>query len=92
MIKLVRWIKLEVSDPPIYDGINGLDGFLQKMKSCIVKDYQMDVLDTTLKGTTARWWETRNDDIHDWGTTQLALMLRFKLSKHVNRVAEIYMG
>ena len=62
------------------------------MESSVQEEYRMDVLDTTLKGTPTRWWETHKDDFPDSDTTQLTMMIRFKPSLHENMVKEFYMG
>ena len=56
MVKSVHWIGIEVHDSPWYDKTNNLDWFLKQMDS-ITKEYCMDVLDITLKGTLVKWWE-----------------------------------
>ena len=80
MIKSIRWIGVEVKNPPIYDVTNGLDNFLHKMESLVVDKYQMEFMDIVLRGTSIRWWVTHKDDLPDSNTTYLALLIRFKPS------------
>ena len=69
-----------------------METFLHKMESSIYEECDMDVLDTTLKVTPARWWEMHKYYFLEWGTTQLTLMINFNPSLHANMVEEVYMG
>ena len=52
-------------DHLVYNDINDMHGFLQKMNSCVSEAYYMDILDITLRGNPARWWETHKYDKPD---------------------------
>ena len=92
MVKLVRWIGVDFSKAPTYDGINGMDTFIQEMDSLVQEEYRMDVIDTTLKGTLTGLWGTHKDDFPDQETTQLTMMIMFKPTLHANMFSEFYMG
>jgi len=68
MMKSVHWVGVEVHDSPRYNRTNSIDQFLRKM-DLVTQEYRMDVLDTTLKWTPAKWWETHKHDMPGWETS-----------------------
>jgi hypothetical protein len=53
MRRLLRWIGVELGDPPKFDGIVGVKDFLSSMEDIIKLENQVVALDGSLKANLA---------------------------------------
>jgi hypothetical protein len=61
----VRWVGIEVREPPSFHGINDLEEFLSRYED-EVSDYQILLaLDIALKAMPTRWWGAHKQTIKD---------------------------
>jgi hypothetical protein len=77
LTKGVRWIGIEVSTLPTFDGLNHLDTFLVEFERIVRVQQRMLALDKALKETLSRWWGTHKTNIVEWVQCHRLLTLHF---------------
>jgi hypothetical protein len=53
---IVRWVGMEIREPPSFHGINDLEVFLEQYEDEVLENQILFALDIALKATPARWW------------------------------------
>ena len=56
--RFVRWVGVEASDPPTYEGLSNLASFLIEFEVKVTESQRLSALDFVLKATPAKWWGT----------------------------------
>ena len=64
--RAVHWIGSEVWEPPRFDGLRDVQGFIEEFEEQIPTKQRIKVLDIALKATPARWWATHKETIKPW--------------------------
>jgi hypothetical protein len=80
LTKEVRWIGIEVSNIPTFDGLNHLETFLAEFERIVPVQQRMLALDEALKETPTRWWGTHNKNITEWVKCCTLLTILFRPS------------
>ena len=62
----VRWVGIEVSDLPKYEGLPNLAYFLIEFEEKVIEPQCLFALEFPLKATLARWWVTHKESILEW--------------------------
>jgi hypothetical protein len=52
----VRWVGMEIREPPSFCGVNDLEVFLTWYEAKVLENHSLLALDITLKETLERWW------------------------------------
>jgi transposase-like protein len=76
LTKVVRWIGIEVSNLPTFDGLNHLGTFIVEFERNVPVQKRMLALDKALKETLARWWGTHKKNIVEWVQCRTLLTVR----------------
>ena len=76
MVWALRWIGLEVREPPTFYGMNDLEEVLMKFEFEIVESQRSPVLYISLKATPTHWWGTHMDKINNWFQCKRLLCIR----------------
>jgi hypothetical protein len=61
----LRWVDIEVREPPTFHGLNDLEEFLINYEECFLENHRLLALDIALKETPARWWGVHKETIQD---------------------------
>jgi hypothetical protein len=59
----VRWIGIEIREPPNFHGLNDLEEFLKKCEEEVLENQRLLSLDISLKETPAIWWGAHKETI-----------------------------
>jgi hypothetical protein len=62
----VRWVGIEIREPPSFHGLNDLETFLKKYEDEVLENQRLLALELALKATPARWWGDHKETITDW--------------------------
>jgi hypothetical protein len=73
----VRWVGMEIREPPSFHGVNYLEVLLAQYKEEVLGNQRLLSLDIALKATSARWWGTDKETIMDWYQCKRLLRIRF---------------
>lgn len=58
MTRSLHCVAIEVRDLPMYDGLSGVDDFLNKFEREVPEQRRFDALKWVLRAMLARWWGT----------------------------------
>ena len=59
-------VATEIIELPIYEGLPELSGFLKEIEEKVFEPQRLLALEEALKATSARWWATHKQTIHEW--------------------------
>jgi hypothetical protein len=62
----MRWIGIEVCDPPRYDKLTNVTYFIREFELQILDQHILLALDIVLTMTPTIWWAAHKDGIRDW--------------------------
>ena len=57
----VRWVGIEIREPPSFHRLNDLQTFLTQYEDAMLENQRLLALDLALKATPARWWGVHKD-------------------------------
>ena len=77
MTKEVRWIGIEVSNLPTFDGLNNLETFLFEFEGIVIVQQRLLALDESLKETPDSSWETHKKNIAEWVQCHTLMTVHF---------------
>jgi hypothetical protein len=66
MTRTLRWVGIEVREPPRFYGENDLKEVITKFELEVLESKRLIVFDISLKGAPICWWVTHKENIHDW--------------------------
>lgn len=62
------WIRIEVCELPLFDGLGNVDTFFIEFEGLILEPQRLLALDVVLRATPTRWWTTWHKiSIPSWG-------------------------
>jgi hypothetical protein len=64
--RVVRWVGIEIREPPSFHGLNDLETFLTQYEDKVLENQRLLALDLALKDTHTRWWGAHKETITDW--------------------------
>jgi hypothetical protein len=73
----VRWVGIEIREPPTFHLVNDIEAFLTQYKDELLENQRLLALDIALKATPARWWGTHKETIKDWYQYKQLMRIRF---------------
>jgi hypothetical protein len=85
----VRWIGIEITQPPSFHGLNDLETFLTQYEDEVLENQRLLALDLALKATPARWWGTHKETITNWYQCKRLLRIRFMRTTKKQQTTEI---
>jgi hypothetical protein len=62
----VRWLGVEIREPPSFHGLNDLETFLTQYEDEVLENQRLLALDLALKATPTRWWGAHKETITNW--------------------------
>jgi len=62
----IRWIGIEIREPPSFHGLNDLKEFLTNYEEEVLENQRLLALDISLKATPARCRGVHKETIQDW--------------------------
>jgi hypothetical protein len=83
--RTVRWVRIEIRDPPSFHGLNDLEIFLTQYEDEVLENQRLLALDLALKATPARWWGAHKETITDWYQCKRLLHIRFGVEQTYNK-------
>jgi hypothetical protein len=81
---VVRWVGIEVREPPSFHGINDFEEFLTRYEDEVSDSQRLLSLYITLKDTPGRWWGAHKEKIKDWYQCKRLLCIRFGTKQRRN--------
>jgi hypothetical protein len=81
----VRWVDMEIREPPCFDGVNDPELFLTRYEDEVLENQRLLALDVALKATPARWWGAHKKTIKDWYQCKWLLCIRFGAEQRSNQ-------
>jgi hypothetical protein len=73
----VRWVGMEIREPPSFHGVNELEEFLTIYEHEVLENQSLLSLDITLKATPTRWWGVHKETVKDWYQCKRLLHVSF---------------
>ena len=73
----LRHVATETIELPIYERLSRLSEFFQEFEEKVLESQRILALDVAPKTTSARWWATHKQTIHDWEQCQRLMMVLF---------------
>jgi hypothetical protein len=61
--RAVRWVGIEILEPPSFHRINDFEKFLEQYEDEVLENQRLLALDIALKATPAIWWGTHKETI-----------------------------
>lgn len=77
MIRIVRWIRTELRDLPIFNGTKDVQDLMEDISLMIPEEHLVPTLDITLRSTPSKWWATHKENLGNWEEVQPTLQHRF---------------
>jgi hypothetical protein len=62
----IRWIGIEIKEPPSFHRLNDLVTFLTQYEDEVLENHRLLALDLSLKATPAIWWGAHKEIITNW--------------------------
>jgi hypothetical protein len=87
--RAVRWIGIEIREPPSFHGLNDLETFLTQYEDEVLENQRLLALDLALKATPARWWGAHKETITDWYQCKRLLRIRFDAEQKKQQTTEV---
>ena len=81
----VRWVGIEIKEPPSFHGLNDLETFLTQYEDEVLENQRFLALDLTLKATPTIWWGANKETIIDWYQCKRLLCIRFDTEQTGNK-------
>jgi hypothetical protein len=83
---LVRWVGMEIREPPSFHGVNYLEAFLTKYEDEVLENKRILSLGIALKETPVRWWGAHKETIKDWYQCKRLLRIKFGAEQGNNQL------
>jgi hypothetical protein len=77
LTKEIHWIGTEVSNIPIFHGLNNLETFLFEFEGIVLVQQRLLALDEALKEMLARWRGIHKKNIAEWVQCRTLLTVHF---------------
>ena len=77
MTRSLRYISTEVRYLPSYDGLGGVNTFLNDYEEKVQQNQTLSALDIASKATLARWWNAHKKNIGGWQEFRRLMGKRF---------------
>jgi hypothetical protein len=75
--RTVRWVWIEIREPPIFHGVNDLEAFLIRYKYEVLENKRLLALEITLKATPKIWWGAHKETVKVWYQCKRLLRMIF---------------
>jgi hypothetical protein len=82
----VRWVGIEIREPPSFHGLNDLEEFLTKYEDEVLENHRILALYISLKATPSIWWGVHKETIQDWYQCKRLMCIRFGAEKGRNKM------
>ena len=76
--QFVRWVGIEVSEIPTYEGLPNLAYFLTEFEEKVIEHQCFSALDFVLKATHTKLWVEHKESILEWPQCRTLLEIRFE--------------
>ena len=84
----MRWVGIEVSDLPTYEGLPNLASFLIGFEEKVTEHQHLFALDFALKVTPAKRWAAHKESISEWPQCRRLMEIKFK--EEINYIDQNY--
>ena len=54
----------ELHEPPVFNGIEKVDTFLEQMQARVPKEQRVKTMDIVTRGMLTRWWRTHKGELN----------------------------
>jgi hypothetical protein len=88
---IVRWVGMEIREPPSFHRINDLEVFLAQYEDEVLESQRLLALDISLKDTPTRWLGAHKEKITNWYQCKRLLCIRFN-TEQKNKKQQKYDG
>jgi hypothetical protein len=82
--RAVRWVGIEIREPPSFHGLNDLETFLTHYEVKVLENQILLALELALKATPTRWWGANKETITDWYQCKRLMCIRFRTEQENN--------
>jgi hypothetical protein len=80
----LRWIGIELYEPPRYDGLTEIKVFIKELELQVPKQKRLLALDVILKETPTRWWVVHRQSDKYWEQCSRLIQIRFGPEEEVS--------